>query len=125
MNNPFESYSLGEEIQILPELSGGKLTWNPETFQVKLYFENNSSPEEIKSQRETVEALEKEVKDLKRIKEYDVEEFESKVRQLKKAENFLTFMLSEYRLTAICQFENDEDIKTFKEHGRNCKKKTV
>lgn len=117
--------NLGEEKQILKELTWGRLTYNEELKQVRLYFENNVSPEDIKTFRETVQTKEEEVENFKRLKEYDIEEYETKLKELKKAERQLENALAEERLAWICHIVNEEWVREFIENWKNCKKRTV
>lgn len=96
--NPFENFSLGEEIQILPELSGGRITWNEKTLQVRVYFDKQVSPEDIKSQREEVLSLENELEKFKGLVDYDIEEYQDRLNKLKKAEFKLSSMLEKDQL---------------------------
>lgn len=123
--NPFANFSLGEEIQILPELSGGRITWNEKTLQVRVYFDKQVSPEDIKSQREEVLSLENELEKFKGLVDYDIEEYQDRLNKLKKAEFKLSSMLEKDQLWGICQMTSLEDVEAFKEHGMNCKKRTV
>ena len=123
--DPFENYSLWEEKQILKELTWGRITWNPETLQVRVYFEKQVSPEDIKSQREEVLSLEEQLEEFKKLQDYDVEEYQERLKKLKKAEWKLNSMLATEQLWGVCQMTSLEDVEVFKEHWRNAKYQTV